>query len=352
MWKQIKAPGWAVVGVVISTALMGCAPEKPSDARAADLEVAMDSFENLEDQEAVVARVGGEEITREEFDRRVEGLVDFARLRLQSAEQREDFLARIVEFEIMADEAELRGYGEHARTRHAMKEAMVDIMVEEWLRNEVSIAEIDEVDRAQYFEEHEGDFLEPERRRVAQIVVDTRDDAEELRQRWEDGQLNGDDDDKTRFQRFAFYYSLERQSGDRGGDLGWRESGEESRFGEDVFDWEPERVYGPFDDDGEWVLKMVIEMEDEVSPVAEELEQQIVHRIYEERRQRARDQWVEGLTASADVELWPERLDAIEPPTDEVPPRLEDLPRTSLDEAMVADEKRNDDERAVQGSTQ
>ena len=332
----------SAVLLALAALAVGCTPpEKPSDAQAGKLQVEVDSFHDLEDGQAVVARVGGEEITREEFDRRIRGLADFARLRLQSAAQREDFLARIVEFEVMADEAERRGYGDHVRVRHAMKEAMVQIMVEEWLRSEVSIAELDEEQRQAYYEEFREEFVEPEQRRVARIVVDSEERGLHLVERLPEAAERAEDGLGNRFRRFAFKHSLERETGDQGGDAGWRTPGEVGAFGEDVFEWEREQVYGPFEtEEGLWVLKMVVDIREEVEPGAEELEQEIVQRVYEERRQEARHRWIDELAAGADVQIWSERLDGLSAPSDEVPPRLEELPRHVVDSpAAVASEE-------------
>lgn len=323
------------MGTVFALGLVGigCAPEKPSDAVAGQMQVELDEVDDLEDPQAVVARIDGEEITREEFNRRIDGLAEFARVRLQSAEQRQDFLARIVEFEVLADVAERRGYGEHARTRQAMNETMVDLMVEEWLQDEVSIADIDEQDRRAHFEDHEDDFFRPERRRLARVVADDEAQAQALRQRWVDEASSyGEDERERMFRRFAFRHSRERDTGDRGGDVGWREPGDDQEFGDEVFDWEPGEVYGPFEVDGRWMLKMVVEKEESRAPTAEQLEQQITTRIYEERRRQARRDWIDGLTADIDVEVWDQRLEDVNAPEQPGPLRLGDVPRVTVGE--------------------
>ncbi len=319
--------GWAAVVAI------GCAPEKPSDGEATELRVEAGDGAELEDGEAVVARINGEPITREEFNRRIDGLAEFARMRLQSVENRRDFLGSIVEFEMMADEAELRGYGAHPRVRHAISEVMVELMIEDHLRNEVSMAAIDDEAREQYFERWASKWQEPERRRLARLVVDDRHRAEELVERWRD-KMEGFEGDVARdFREFSFHHSRERSTGDRGGDAGWYTAEQEFRFGEDIFAWQPETLQGPFEDEqGRWVLKMVIEVEEQRQATREEVEQQITAQIYEERRQQARQELVEGLTAGADVEVWNERIEGFESPPQLVAPRLDEIPRPASSE--------------------
>ena len=318
------------MGLCVAVGVMlGCAPEKPSDADARDLEVDAEQMEQLDDPEAVVARIGGEEITRQQFDRRIEGLVDFARARLQSEERREQFLERIVEFEVMAGQAQQMGFGDHPRVRQAVQTAAVELMIEDHLRGEVSMADVDDDARTAYFEEHIDEFHSPERRRLARLVVDDEERADELLQRWEDKEIGEDDEPEIEFRRFAFLHSEERDTGDEGGDAGWTDPSESEVYGEDVFDWEFARVYGPFEDNGQFVLKMVIEIEEADEPTVDELQQQLTERVYEKRRTQTREAFVDTFTSDAQVEIYEERLGDIEPPPKEAPPRLDELPRGS-----------------------
>lgn len=321
---------WAAsVGAVAALVLAGCPPQKPSDVAAEEMEIDIDDTEQRADAEVVVARIGGEEITREEFNRRIDGLVEFARARLQSEERREDFLSRIAEFEIMADEAERQNLGNHSRTRHAIKEAMADLMVEEHVGQQVAIADITDEERRAHFDEHYEDYYEPERRRIGRLVVDDERRADELRERFVDG-LGEDedlDDQINEFRRLAFRHSGERTTGDDGGDAGWWDTEDGPRHGEDVFEWEHGTVRGPFEEDGRWVLEMIIEVDEAFEPQFEDVEQQVTNAIYEQRRRRAKEEFVDQLRGDADIEIFEDRLEGIEAPPAEVPPPLEELPR-------------------------
>lgn len=337
---QSVLDGMAAPAVVAAAvmAMVGCAPEKPSDAEATQLEVEAGETEHLDDGEAVVARIGGEEITREEFDRRIEGLVDFARVRVQSDERREDFLDRIVEFEVMAGEANRRGFGGDPRTRHAMKRTMAELLVEDHLREEVSMADIGEDDLRAYLETNTDEFHEDERRRLARLVVDDQVRADELISRWNQREFEDAEEAGRAFQRFAFQHSTERKTGDEGGDVGWRSPEDDGVYGEDIFDWEPGQLQGPFDDDGRQVLMMVVEVEPEQRPTVEDLEQELTRQVYENRRDEVQQQFIEGLMDEAVVEIHEQRLEKIEPPRRDVPPPLEELPRMPAEDTEQSDE--------------
>lgn len=323
--------GWKYLVVAVGMVIAGCAPEKPSEAVGAkDLEIEADGDDTLEDSEAVVARIDGEAITREEFDRRVDGLAEFARVRLQSADDREELLGRIAEFEVLADVAERKGYGASAEVRHVIKETMVALMVDEYLRDEVSMGDIDEEARRAYLEAHTEEFHRPERRRLARIVVDDEEAADEVMSRWHEDVVDADDR-ADEFRRFAFYYSEDRTTGDDGGIIGWFTAEEARREGLKLFDWEPEVVMGPRELDDGVAIEMVIDVDAEQPPVFEALEQQLTERVFAERRDEARHRLVEGLTADADVEVWDERIDEL----DEIAPKKRDVPASIQDIPLV-----------------
>src|SRR5690554_1868476 len=171
-----------MVGVVLGGALMvACAPQKPSAEDGAPRQ------ERAEDgapgQDQVVARVNGEAITRAEFERRIESLAPHARARLQSPEQREDFLKSVVQFEVMADAAEEAGLGDSPHVRHAMREVMVRLMLAEALREQGGGA-IGEEELQAYYDARRADFARPARRMVYELVAESEGEARRLRRRF------------------------------------------------------------------------------------------------------------------------------------------------------------------------
>lgn len=336
--KQLRRSSPLVVAVVGAVAFSGCAPEKPSDADSEEIEVEADETEREADENAVVARVSGEEITREEFNRRIDGLAEFARSRLQSEERREEFLARVAEFEVMADVAEEQNLGNHPRVRNAMKETMADLMVNAHVDERVAIDEIEQETQRAYFREHRERYVEPERRRIARLVVDTEQRAEQLLQRWRDRDHADSREAANAFRRFAFRHSAERATGDEGGDAGWWTEEDGLRFGEDVFEWEVGSVQGPFDEDGRYVLAMVVEIDEATEPDFEDVEREVTNDLYERRRRLATEQFVDRLREDADIQIHEERLGGLDAPPAEAPPPMEELPRVGLDEITAESE--------------
>lgn len=315
------------VAVVLIGVAMGCAPNKPSDVDARELEVEADDLAEIDDREAIVARVAGEPITREEFNRRIGALEEFAQVRFQSRERRSDLLTRVVAFEILADEAERRGYGSHAYVRRAMKRAMADRYLDDRIGEELAMADIGEDERRAYFEAHGDELGRAERRRLSRLWVADEERARELVDQWHEEAPEESEEAMQHFQRFAFRYSEDRESGDFGGRSEWFSADEQEFIVADLFDREPAALHGPIEMNEGFVLEMVVDVEAAYEPDFDEVEQEVARRIYDERRAERRAQIIEGLMAEAEIEIFEDRLEQVQRPPDEAAPRLRDVPR-------------------------
>jgi hypothetical protein len=96
--------------------LSGCPLEKPEPTTQVQSET------GLSEQPVVI--VDGEEIPLAELDRRIERLPSYARSRLASVPSRQKHLDALADFELLADEAERKGYGDDPRVVDAVKEAL------------------------------------------------------------------------------------------------------------------------------------------------------------------------------------------------------------------------------------
>ena len=120
----------------------------------------------------VLARVGDRTITLGDFEPRLEHMDQFDRMRYQAPERRKELLGEMIDVMLLADEAREQGLRPgpgHAAggprdppRRHAQEGARRRPPA----RNEIPADEV----RA-YFDAHQADFHDPERRRVAAIVL-------------------------------------------------------------------------------------------------------------------------------------------------------------------------------------
>jgi peptidyl-prolyl cis-trans isomerase C len=128
----------------------------------------------------VLAKVGAREITLGEFAATLERMDPFERLRYQSAERRKQLLDELIDLELLAEEARRRGLDKQPETQERVRQMLRDELLAQVRSGGAAPGDISEADARRYYDEHRDDFREPERRRVAHVVVRTEAEAKQL----------------------------------------------------------------------------------------------------------------------------------------------------------------------------
>lgn len=170
----------AAVALIVAASLAGCkekALEKSS--RAVD---AGEAPGGLTPQQAalVLARVGDRDITLGEFAATLDRMDQFDRLRYQTTERRKELLDQIIAVELLAGEARKRGLDKDPETAEAMRQVLRDAIQRQARLKGRSPGEIPEPEVRAWYESHKKEFEEPERRRVAHIVLKDKAKAEKV----------------------------------------------------------------------------------------------------------------------------------------------------------------------------
>lgn len=327
---SVSRISYVFAAFVVGVSALACAPEKPSSLEANQRRVEV-AGQDEQSQEAV-AVVNGETITIGEFERRLASLAPFARARYGTVERKQEYLNSVVQFEVMADEAERLGLGKDPAVLHSMKEAMVRVMLQEVLRQRVPLRDISDEAVDAFYQEHRADYVQPERRRAVVILVDTRDGAERLKRSFEAEPAEEESERINAFRRLANQHSTHRVSAENGGDIGFFEAGKDE---DDAYRIETARalfalegvatVSEPHETERGWQLVMAMEHTPERVRPLEDVARDIRTKLFEDRRQQARAEYIEELMQAAEVELFTERLEGVELPEVAVPRRLEEL---------------------------
>jgi hypothetical protein len=159
--------------------LLGCneAPLKqaPADAGIAGL--------SAEQAARVLAKVGDRTITLGDFAKAIERMDQFDRLKYQSKERRRELLEEMIDVELLAAEARRQGIDKEPETADALRMILRDALLAEARTGLPSPAQIPDQDVRAYYEAHPDKFSEPERRRVAAIVMsDKKEGAKVLKE--------------------------------------------------------------------------------------------------------------------------------------------------------------------------
>lgn len=125
---------------------------------------------------------------------------------------REALLESMIRYDLLAQEAERRGYGDNLEVKLAMKRVAQDRMVEALLRVTPNKVPADEIERA--YKERAREFLRPELRRATQIRVATEAEAKALATELKHV-------DRMEFSRVAREKNTDPRTRNQGGELGY-----------------------------------------------------------------------------------------------------------------------------------
>jgi hypothetical protein len=128
----------------------------------------------------VLAKVGDRLITLGDFGRTLERMDQFDRLRYQTKERRRELLGEIVDVELLAMEAKRRGLDKDPEVEDAIRQLLRDAMLAQARQGLPAPAEIPAEEVRAYYEANADKFNEPERRRVAAIVMSDKKAAEKV----------------------------------------------------------------------------------------------------------------------------------------------------------------------------
>jgi peptidyl-prolyl cis-trans isomerase C len=119
----------------------------------------------------VLAKVGERQITLGDYAETLERMDPFERLRYQSPDRRKQLLNEIIQVELLAEEARRRGLDKAPETQERVRQMLRDELLRDVRQSVASPADIPEAEVRAYFDSHHDEFKEPERRRVAHLVL-------------------------------------------------------------------------------------------------------------------------------------------------------------------------------------
>src|SRR5258706_2355172 len=157
--------------VLVLGLLLGCNKDHGSAPAPSASTSARPSGITPELARLVLAKVGEHEITLGEYAATLERMDPFERLSYQSPDRRKLLLDELIDLDLLAEEARRRGLDQRPETRDRIRQMLRDELLAELRARAPAPNELPEADVRSYYERHRDDFREPERRRVAQIVL-------------------------------------------------------------------------------------------------------------------------------------------------------------------------------------
>jgi len=291
-----------LIGALISTAALADeAPPSTDEARRAK----------------VVAAVGTETMTVGELEDGINSRSPYARKRFTNPDVLEQFVDERVKNALFYQGAEKLGYADEPVVREYFDQTLVQLFLQKEFEEAVTPESVPREDVTKYYEAHPEEFRRAEMRRARHILVGSKDEAEEVRQRAESPAAGT-------FRSLAKTLSLDTETNMRGGDLlyfakdgtlvGKPDSGK-------VNETLASAAFGlrktgdlsePLDlGDGKWSVLELTGIRPEKVQTLEQADPVIRRKLWREEREGAIQQLIDDLRAELKPEIFPERMNAI-----------------------------------------
>ncbi len=161
---------WALALATLCGACSGC---KQPPSSGGDGGLAASPIAELTPEQAaqVLAHVGGRTITLGDFAATIADMDQFDRMRYQAPERRKELLGEMIDVMLLADEARAQHQDQDPQTQQQVRQILRDALLKKAQEGLPKPADISDAEVSAYFDAHKADFHDPERRRVALIVV-------------------------------------------------------------------------------------------------------------------------------------------------------------------------------------
>lgn len=239
---------------------------------------------------AELANVNGKSITTEDLQKILDEMPPQERTQYDSLESRADLLENLITRELLFQEGKRQGLEKEKEIISQIEDAKRDILVNAVVEK-IRKTRLGEQEMRLYYEEHRDDFREI---RASHILVETEKEAKDLRKKLDAG---------SDFGELARKHSIDSNSGQQGGDLGYFTRNTMVKAFEDVaFSMKVNQVSEPVKTQfGFHIIKMV---EGRDPRVFEEITQPVKQSL---RRTIFRKE-VEKLKTAAKIRVHKERL--------------------------------------------
>jgi parvulin-like peptidyl-prolyl isomerase len=273
------------------------------------------------DRDKVVATIGKDKITVGMLEDELNRQNPYVRMRFTEDARKREFLKNMIRFEVLAREARKRALQRDPEVVRRVKRVMIDRMMDQLRSALVSMEQITDRDVQAYYDAHRSQFHQPPKVRASQIVLKTRQEALAVynRARQQQG-------DVKHFTALVKEHSIDKASREKRGDLGFFDRST-TRIPKPVVDavfaidalW---RVGPPVQTEEGWVVLMKTGEMDAVNRPLELEKNRIKNRLYNQRRLKALEKFVDDLQARAKVQIVDKNLSKVKVDLDPKPLHL------------------------------
>jgi peptidyl-prolyl cis-trans isomerase C len=259
----------------------------------------------------VVAKVDDNVITVGDVQERINKQSPFIRSRYTTLEKKKEYLDNLIRFEVMAAEAQKRGYDKDPEVIRVMKQQMISKFLQKDFESKLKVEDVPDADVEKYYAAHPEEFNRKDEVRVSQILVKDKARADKVAAEVK-ALPKGATADQKPFRDLVAKYSEDEDSKQRSGDLTFFDKDSvayprplvEAAFKlADVGD-----VAGPIKTDkGYHIVKLTQKKPGFTRPLAE-VKRQIQQRLFRDLRTKSMDAFIADLRKKSKIEIYEDKL--------------------------------------------
>ena len=264
----------------------------------------------------VVAKVDDNLITVGDVQERINKQSPFIRSRYTTLDKKKEFLDNLIRFEVMAAEAQKRGYDKDPEVIRVMKQQMISKFLQKDFESKLKVEDVPDAEVEKYYNEHPDEYNKKEQVRVSEILVKDKAKADkvltEVKALPKDG-VNAAD--QKGFRDIVAKYSEDEDSKQRSGDLTFFDKDSVAYpkpLVEAAFKLaEVGDVAGPIKTDkGYHIIKLTQKKPGFTRPLAE-VKRQIQQRLFRDLRTKSMDTFIADLRQKAKIEINEDKLNKV-----------------------------------------
>jgi len=260
--------------------------------------------QSAEELKAPLAKIDDVTITLGELQERINRQSPYIRARYTSLEQKKEFLDSLIRFEVLAKEAYRRGLDKDPEVVRTMKQVMIQRLMRDELDTKITADTIADGDMRAYYDANLAEYVKPEEVRVSAIIVKnrTQGDRVALEARGEAGKTN------KGFRELVNRYSQDEDSKLRGGDLRYFDAATK-----DVPAPVVKAAFGLLNTgdvstsvdagNGTWYVLKQTGRRKSMTKSFDDAKPAIRNKLFRDKRQSAQKDFVDGLKATAKIEI-------------------------------------------------
>lgn len=267
------------------------------------------------DSAQVVAKVDDSVITVGDVQERINKQSPFVRARYSTPERKKEFVDNLIRFEVLANEAERRGYDKDPEVVRVMKQQMISKFLQKDFESKLKVEDVPDAEVEKYYADHPAEFNQKDEVRVSEILVKDKGRADkvlaEVRALPKGAAALAD---PKPFRDIVAKYSEDEDSKARGGDL--------SFFDKDTTRYPKPLVEAAFKlselgdvaqvkTDRGWSIIRLTQKRPGFSRPLSEVKRQIQQRLFRDLRTKAMDAFVADLKKKSNIEVHEENLSKV-----------------------------------------